>query len=250
MTTRKTSPNPRPCVICGNLFHPIYYTKGGLSPRKTCSDQCRSKLYAQQRKQWKLEEIELLKDYAESMPSNQLICVFNQFNQQKGNEYRTACSIKLKLNELGLSLRPQYSLLSCNALARLLGVSADAVLYWTKIGLAYSKQRDVPRSPRFISAANLRKFARKRPELFGGLNSIDLYIALESKSLVEFITTNYPNRHRGTKPPQRVRCVETGRIYSSYMEAAKAHYVTRSGIFKAVKFGRTANGHHFEKVNE
>lgn len=250
MTTRKTARNPRPCVICGTPFYPIYYTKGGLSPRKTCSNECRIKLYSQQRQEWKPEEVELLKDYAESMPTLQLIRVFNQLNKENGNPHRTAHSIKLKIHDLGLSLRPQYNLLSCNALARVLGVSVDAVRYWTTIGLAYSRQRDVPRSPRFISAANLRKFARERPELFGGLNSVDLYIALESESLVEFITTNYPNRNRGLTPPKRVRCIETGRIYSSYMEAAKAHYVTRSGIFKAVKFGRKANGYHFEKVDE
>lgn len=250
MTTRRTARNPRPCVICGTLFHPIYYTKGGLSPRKTCSNECRLKLYSQQRQEWKPEEVELLKDYAESLPTLQLVRIFNQLNKENGNPHRSAHSIKLKIHDLGLSLRPQYNLLSCNALARVLGVSVDAVRYWTTIGLAYSRQRNVPRSPRFISAANLRKFARERPELFGGLNSVDLYIALESESLVEFITTNYPNRNRGITPPKRVRCIETGRIYNSYMEAAKAHHVTRSGIFKAVKFGTKANGHHFEKIDE
>lgn len=249
MTTRKTSPNPRPCVICGTPFYPIYYTKGGLSPRKTCSKECRIKLHVQQRQTWKPEEIQLLKDHAESMPTLQLIRVFNQLNKEQGNQHRTALSIKLKINELGLSLRPQYNVLSCSALARVLGVSTDAVSYWTTIGLSYTRQRNVAHSPRFISAANLRKFARERPDLFGGLNPIDLYIALESESLVEFITTNYPNRSRGIKPPQAVRCIETGRVYASYMEAAKANFVSRSGIYKAVKFGTKANGYHFERVN-
>jgi len=83
------------------------------------------------------------------------------------------------------------------------------------------------------------------------VDSIQLiYIALESESLVEFITTNYPNRSRGITPPKRVRCVETGRVYNSYAEAAKDNYVTRSGIYKAVRKGQKANGYHFELVDK
>lgn len=250
MTVKRCTKNSRICVICGEPFKPIKYKKAGLSPRKTCSQECRCKLYVQRRRNWKPDEIELLKDYAESMPAMQLVRVFNQLNKQRGNDARSSASIKLKIHELKLSLCPQYNQFSCSGLARVLGVSDDAVRYWTTIGLIYTRQREISRSPRFITSANLRKFARERPELFGGLNSIDLYIALESESLVEFITTNYPNRSRGITPPKRVRCVETGRVYNSYAEAAKDNYVTRSGIYKAVRKGQKANGYHFELVDK
>lgn len=250
MTPRQTSKKSRVCVVCRQSFKPIIYTKGDVSPRKTCSKKCHIKLSAQQRQSWKPEEIQLLTDYAESLPILQLVRVFNQLNKEKGNPHRTINSIKNKLCKLGYSLSPQYNHLPCSVLARVLGVSVDSVRYWTTIGLVSTRQRDKPGSPRFVSAANLRKFARQRPELFGGLNPIDLYIALESESLVEFITTNYPKRNSCIKPPKRVRCVETGRIYNSCVQAAKDNYVSRSGIYKAIKFGRRLNNHHFVFVDQ
>lgn len=175
-----------------------------------------------------------------------MIRVFNRQNSLCGNPKRTAYSIKLKANHLNLSLRPTF-LHTASSLARLLDVSCDAVRYWVSIGLESTKQTDIANSPHYITPASLRKFARQRPELFGGINSIDLYIALECEELVEYITTNYPSRRNR---PKRVRCVETGRIYNSYKEAAKAVYVTRSGIYKAIKRKGTANGFHFVLVDE
>jgi hypothetical protein len=243
------APRSRKCVICGNTFFPIKYTKGGLSPRKTCSQECRLKLHHQQRRQWKPDEIQLLREIAETLPTAQMIRVFNRQNALLGHPKRTAQSIKLKIHELGLSLRPQY-VYSANSLGRTLGISGDAVRYWLKLGLEATRQSQMSNSPHYITNVAVRRFARKRPELFGGLNRIDLYIALEDEKLVDFILENYPNRNQPLKPPNRVRCIETGRIYNSYTEAGKAVFVTRSGIFKAIKFGSAANGYHFELVDK
>jgi hypothetical protein len=244
-----TAKKSRQCVICGNTFFPIKYTKGKLSPRKTCSNPCSKKLYSQQRREWTDDEVQLLRELVETLPTTQMIRVFNAQNGLRGNPKRTAHSIKLKVHHLNLSLRPTF-IHTASSLARLLGVSSDAVRYWVSIGLKSTRQTDIPNSPHYITPANLRKFARQRPELFGGINSIDLYIALECEKLVEYITTNYPKRSNFLHPPKRVRCVETGRIYNSYKEAAKAVYVSRSGIHKAVKRKGTANGFHFELVDE
>jgi hypothetical protein len=43
----------------------------------------------------------------------------------------------------------------------------------------------------------------------------------------------------------RVKCVETGRIYNSQSDAARAIYVNRSIVFRAVKYGHRAAGYHF-----
>lgn len=231
------------------MFYPITYGNGGLSPRKTCSDACRIKLHHQHRKQWKPEEVKLLREIAETLPTAQLVRVFNRQNGLLGNPKRSAQSIKLKINELGMSLRAQC-VFNASSLARTIGVSSDAVRHWIKIGLKSTRQNEVANSPHYISPAALRRFARKRPELFGGLNRIDLYIVLEDEKLVDFILANYPNRNKPLTPPNRVRCIETGRIYRSYKEAGKAVFVSRSGIFKSIKFGIAANGYHFELVDK
>lgn len=191
----------------------------------------------------------MLREIAETLPTAQMIRVFNRQNGLLGNPKRTSQSIKLKIHELGMSLRPQCNF-NASSLARTIGVSGDAVRYWIKIGLEATRQNDVPNSPLYINPAALRRFARKRPELFGGLNRIDLYIVLEDEKLVDFILANYPNRNHALNPPNRVRCIETGRIYRSYKEAGKAVFVSRSGIYKSVKFGIAANGYHFELADK
>jgi hypothetical protein len=72
-----------------------------------------------------------------------------------------------------------------------------------------------------------------------------LYLALEDENLVDQILEQYPNRNSCIKKPVRVKCVETGRIYNSQSDAARAIYVNRSIVFRAVKYGHRAAGYHF-----
>ncbi len=179
------------------------------------------------------------------MPCESLIRVFNAQNKIAGRPKRSAVSIKLKVDKLGYSLEPKYRYLSASALGRVLGISNDAVRYWLQIGLKGVRNRDVPRSPVYITATELRKFARNNPRFFGGIPRIDLYLALEDENLVDQILEQYPNRNSCIKKPVRVKCVETGRIYNSQSDAARAIYVNRSIVFRAVKYGHRAAGYHF-----
>jgi hypothetical protein len=237
--------NTRSCIICGQSFRIESISKGRISARRTCSRACRGKLYAQTRRNWTKEEVAFLKDHAESMPCESLIRVFNAQNKIAGRPKRSAVSIKLKVDKLGYSLEPKYRYLSASALARVLGISNDAVRYWLQIGLKGVRNRDVPRSPVYITATELRKFARNNPRFFGGIPRIDLYIALEDEDLADQIFRQYPNRNSCIKKPVRVKCVETGRIYNSQSDAARAIYVNRSIVFRAVKYGHRAAGYHF-----
>ena len=237
--------NTRSCIICGQSFAIATISKGRNSARRTCSQECRGKLYAQTRRIWTDEEVAILKDHAESMPCDNLIRIFNTQNKLAGRPKRTAISIRSKLEKLGYSLEPKYRYLSASALARVLGISGDAVRYWLQLGLKGVRNRDVPRSPVYITAVELRKFARKNPRFFGGISRIDLYLALEDEDLVDQILAQYPKRNSCIQKPVRVKCVETGRIYNSQSDAARAIYVNRSIVFRAIKYGHRAAGYHF-----
>ncbi len=50
-------------------------------------------------------------------------------------------------------------------------------------------------------------------------------------------------RHR-----QKVRCIETGRVYESPLEAGAAYCVSVNSIYRACKSGATAAGKHWESM--
>jgi len=211
--------------------------------------QCRCIYYKRVRKPWTDDEIALLHEFAESMPSDQFIRTFNQQNTTNGRAKRSGISIRLKLHELNISLEPKYRYLTASGYARLLGISNDAVRYWLQIGLKGTKNRDVPRSPIYIKTEDLRDFARINPRFFGGIPRIQLFLAIEDADLVDYIVKTFPDRNTCIRKPMKVRCIETGKIYESQSAAAKAMFVNRSIISRSVRRGHAANGHHFEKIN-
>jgi hypothetical protein len=241
--------NTRSCIICNTSFAPQIISKDRLSNRRTCSMECRGIYYGRVRKSWTDDEIALLHEFAESMPSDQFIRVFNAQNTSNGRPKRSAVSIRLKIHELNLSLEPKYRYLTASGFARFLGISNDAVRYWLQIGLKGTRNRDVPRSPVYIKTEDLCEFARANPRFFGGIPRTQLFLAIEDADLADYIVKTFPNRNTCIRKPMKVRCIETGKIYESQSAAAKAMFVNRSIISRSVRRGHTANGYHFEKIN-
>lgn len=236
------------CVICNQKFALPNFTKQP-SKRQTCSQECRGKLFGQNRRQWTKAEIAILIDKAETMPSKQLVRAFNNATVQLGNPKRTQASIFIKLGELGFSMRTKHQVYTTGGVARMIGISPDTVRHWLKMGLESYKQTTNRNSPYFITTRSLRRFAKQHPECFGGIPHVDLFLLLEDEQLVEHIVKTYPKRNRVITPPQPVRCIETGVVYNSYIEAANAIFVTRCAIYKSVKYKRPIANLHFEKVN-
>ena len=236
------------CVICNQKFALPNFTKQP-SKRQTCSTECKGKLFTRNRRSWSEAEIAILKDKAETMPSKQLVRAFNNATVQLGNPKRTQKSISIKLFELGFSLQTKHQVYTTGAIARHLGLSSNTVRGWLRMGLESYKQTNNINSPFFITTRSLRRFARKKPHFFGGIPHIDLFLLLEDEQLVEHIVKTYPKRNSCITPPQPVRCIETGVIYNSYVEAAKAIYVSNYAIYQAIKFNRPVIGLHFERVS-
>jgi len=179
-----------------------------------------------------------------------MLCgIFNAKARQNQRPQRSLSAIKARLSTLGYSFEPQHSVYTISSLARLLNCSKDAVSYWRKLGLKSNKSGHNKGAKVYIRIEDVRQFARKRPELFGGFDRDALFILFENMTMAEKILEKYPKRNRGIADKQPVRCIETGVIYKSHLEAARAFFVSRSGIYKAVTRGCCANNHHFEKVN-
>lgn len=249
MTLKHQVLRPRQCIICNTEFIPQFISKGRLTSRETCSFHCHRLHNGRTRAPWTRGDLELLHSLAESLPIKMLCGIFNAKAKQNQRPQRSPAAIKARLSTLGYSFQPQHSTYTIASLARLLNCSKDAVSYWRKLGLKTTKSARNPKAIVYIRIENVRQFARKRPELFGGFDRDALFIIFENMDMVEKILEAYPKRNSGIAEKQPVRCIETGVVYSSYVEAARAFFVTPSGIYRAVTTGCCANNHHFEKVN-
>ena len=238
--------NRRNCKICGKHFQ-IVQERHRTRYRSTCSTACQNKLIRINYRPWTPNELQILRDLAETLPIQQLINAFNKHARSIGLEKRTGHSIRSKLTKLGYSQDVRHGVYTAGVIARTLGIPFGTVTTWFRYGLEFYRLRDDKLATKYITAKNLRDFARKRPQSFGGCDFVDLYLVLEDRQLTEYIVKTFPKRP-GRISPQRVRCIETKQVFNSYVEAGKTFFLTPSSIYKSVKFGEPAAGYHFEKI--
>lgn len=182
------------------------------------------------------------------MPLAILIRTFNKQNTAKGFKERTSLSIQNKLVKLGYSYEPSYKYLAAYELAKTLGVTRNTIKYWTTRGLTGHQNRTIAGSPIYYTPKDLRRFVRSHMEYFGGLKRINLFFALEDEDLVDEILKKYPQPYVAQSHPKRVRCIETGKIYSSQMQAAIDNNTSATLVSRSVKYGHHANNRHFERI--
>ena len=239
----------RECVICGDKFKIPIMSKGRRSPRQTCSDACQRRLYVQRRAPWTEEEEAIIKELVSMMPPHQLVNTYLIMASTRGLPKRSDTAIKLKIYDMGFKLEPEIEYLSMQKIATMLGISRDVVDNWRRIGLETHRKSNKLGSRHYVCRRSFRRFAKKRPEVLGGTNRFGLFCLLENEQWVEKLLADYPDRWHGcTNGPRRVKCVETGQVFNSMGEAGRSVFVTRSGIFKAVKFGIKAADLHWVAV--
>ena len=86
-----------------------------------------------------------------------------------------------------------------------------------------------------------RKWAVKRPD--GTLRCV-----VQAKNLAKEIAKQCSLEMADKNP--KVRCVETGKIYSSSQEAANSAGLHKSSITRSITTGKKTAGYHWERVIE
>ena len=99
---------------------------------------------------------------------------------------------------------------------------------------------------RYISRRSWRRLAREMPRVLGGFDADALFLLLEDRDLAEAVAAAHP-RPMGD---WRVRCVETGVVFSSCGAAARELHVTQACISLAIRQRRAvaALGMTFEAL--
>jgi hypothetical protein len=177
--------------------------------------------------------------------------VRSAFNRQR--PHRTDAGLERQARRLRISKQSTGQFFTAGLIVELANVSHRTVNSWIKNGVGGDKlpARQFGRGssyPFFIRRVDLRQFARRHPELFGGLPESQLLQLLDSERLAADIAAmELPPPRRRAVP---VECVETGRRCPSIAAAAKVAYVTPQAMHRAVTSGGRANGCHWRRASK
>jgi hypothetical protein len=182
---------------------------------------------------WSREEKDFLERLVGDVPFVELLQALRKEGKRRKWPPRSDKAVAVKLADLGLRASArQGALLTTGGAAELLGCPAARIDGW----LRRKRIRTIlePRwvgAVRYIERSAWRRLARERPQILGGFTADALFLLLEDRDLAEAVAAAYPRPIHDW----RVRCVETGRIYSSCGAAAEAHHVSQACISLAIR---------------
>ena len=199
---------------------------------------------------WLPEESEYLERLAGDVPFPELLSRMRRQATRQGWPSRSERAVRERIRRIGQRARARSgAVTSTGGVAQLLGCPATRVEAWLRRPrvLAILQPRWVGKT-RYIERRAWRRLAREMPRILGGFSVDALFALLEDRELAESIATRY----RRPCGDWRIRCVETGRIYSSCGAAAAAHHVTQACISLAIRERRPvrALGLTFEALRQ
>jgi len=189
---------------------------------------------------WTPEDVEALCSLAGDLPWPMVPPAFNCTRPP-----RTATALLLKSYSLGISRRTVGQFITTGAIKELTGYSYTRIHRWINSKELKTKKYAGCGSPYFIARKDLRDFARKYPEQFGGLSESTLVQLLDSEKLAaDIVAKELPK----WKKCVEVECVETGQRFASIKAAAMAAYVVKERIRVVLITGGAVNGRHYRRV--
>ena len=199
---------------------------------------------------WGAEESEYLERLAGDVPFPELLQRMRNQAGRQGWPKRSEKAILMRLKRVGLQASARTgAVVTTGGVAEILGCPATRVEAWLRRPrvLAILQPRWVGKT-RYIERRAWRQLAQEMPRILGGYSVDALFALLEDRELTESVATRY----RRPCGDWRVRCVETGRIYSSCGAAAAAHHVTQACISLAIRQRRpvAALGLTFEALRQ
>lgn len=232
------------CAICRKIFKREILNNNRLSKARTCSPECRKKLFAN-KTPWTKAEDEYIKEYANNLPWVKFYGDFKRCQKQEGWPPRTERAFSKRVYQLGFNKQPRFVMVQVTELARLLDISREVPTRWIKQGLPIG-YRNPSNGYTYVSFREVRRFARLHPHKFAGIKYRNLLTVLDDEEFCRYIVKTYPIRP-GLK--RRVLCITTGKTYDSATDAAKAFHVVRQAINQACRNNGTCCGYRFKYIS-
>lgn len=197
---------------------------------------------------WTREEDDTLQFLAGDLPTPMVIQQYRSWAARNNHYPRTACGVYRRMERLGLLFLVRAgSFTTTGAAAEILGCSNGCICTWLLNARIAAILRPVWRSGiRYIHRDSWRRLARTMPEVLGGFSADQLFILLEDRTLANAVATQF----RCRRSDNRIRCVETGRVWPSAPAAANDLHVAPSTITQAIRRNRpvAALGLRFERL--
>lgn len=196
---------------------------------------------------WSNEEELELERLAGDYPWSMVVERHNAWSTQHGRPPRTDMALARRANILGVGRVPQGEWITLGAVSQILGIDREKPRRWIRWGKIRAK-RECERtpSPHYVSRRSLEEWAKREPLFFRPYPREALVMLFDSAATADWVYQHPPVAAKTRCRP--VRCVETGKVYCSLTQAARAHYVSVSRIQAIVNTGETALGHHFVDV--
>lgn len=195
--------------------------------------------------EWSQEERAALEAIAGNVLPRRIYDAYSRWAKKNGYPHRTKQAIGSALSRRKISRLAEGDWVGSSYIASVLGISIDAPQRWAEKNLIESYKHSGKTSRRYFRRSDLVAFAKRNPELLGGISSERLFMLLENEDLAESIARNFPKR-RGSGT--MVLAVETGQIYDSISAAAREVFVTNQGIQSAIRTGGTCAGYHWKRI--
>lgn len=189
---------------------------------------------------WSQAELDALVQLAIDVPTDRIPAAYLKWAAAEGFPMRSHAAVRSRLNRSRVIDKASGDWVSAGYICRVLGVGKDTTQRWTnRYGIPCHQDG---RRRRYFLRSDLRRVARERPEIFGGIAADRLFLLLEDRKLADHIAAHFTRRGRDPRP---VRAVETGWRYPSIGAAAARVHVARQAIQYAIRTGGTAAGHHW-----
>lgn len=195
--------------------------------------------------EWSQEERAALEAIAGNVLPRRIYDAYSRWAKKNGYPYRTRYAITSALSRRKISRIAEGDWVSSSYIASVLGISIDVPQRWAERNLIESYKNSGRTSRRYFRRSDLVGFAKRNPELLGGISSERLFTLLEDENLAELIARNFPKR-RGSGT--MVLAVESGQVYESVSAAAREVFATHQGIQSAMRTGGTCAGYHWKRI--
>ena len=243
----KGSGKRRICVICESIFDipQLKHGRDRRSKRITCGQSCHLKLIKRRAKPWTKGEMDIIEEISASMPPKRLYQTYCRMAADRGYPKRTEAAFRCKLEHMGIPLMPELDFYKFPQLAELFKTTRHIAYSLRKHGLKAEKESDHANQPWFVSRAELKRLARKKPGVFRDFDPEGLFVVLEDRALVDLILAQ-PKVHKAHRyNPTPCRCVETGQELLGFRDAGRFAFVDPSAIYNSCKYGHRAGGYHW-----
>ena len=192
-------------------------------------------------KRWEKDAEWWLESYAGQLPFSQLCSTFRTVAAKKGWAKRTNRAIELHGQRMGITFKCDVDNLPAAVLAHRLKISKHVVYRWIANGM---NSRYINHRHRAVKTSDLINYLLANP-VDAWLSDYDGLASLMDIEIAQQIKDNaIPPKPKA----KQVKRLDTGQVFTSVTEAAKAIFVNPRAIWKAAKNNRKCDDSYWEYV--